>query len=124
MSGKHRTDGSTVGLPRAEAAAQEHARTAQRLDKLRRIAVRPLCAASFIAGASWIVQAWVSPVSVLAVLSTLLSPVSLAVAVVLTAVSSKHRPRREVRADWVIIGAALACAVFALARLARHMADL
>jgi hypothetical protein len=67
---------------------------------------------------------WVSLLSGLAIVSTLLSPVSVAVAVVLSAVSSKHRPLREVRIGWMLIVAALGCTAFALARLARHMAEL
>jgi len=108
---------------------EEHRRIASRLDRLRRTLVRPLCAPAFVAGLSWLAHGaarsaapvWLSR---LAMVSTLLSPLCLAIAFVLTVVPSRHRPLGEVRTDWVVMAATLGCTAFALAALARHMAEL
>ena len=122
---------------RSVTAGERHARMASRLERVRRALLRPLCTPSFVAGASWVAvmgaqgagwrsatHLWVSLLSRLAMIATLLSPVCVAVAVVLSAVSSSHRPPREVRTGWMVIVAALGCTGFALASLARHMAEL
>jgi hypothetical protein len=84
---------------------------------------------SFVAAISWggllAAQAsgWhgAAHLYLVAMVPTLLSPVCAAIAVVLTAVSSKHRPLAEVRLSWIMIGAALGCTGLALAALAHHM---
>jgi hypothetical protein len=113
---------------------ERHALAASRLNRLRERVVRPLCMPSFLAATSWMVllapQAFgrhggaplsSAPLHLLAMVSTLLSPVCVAMAVVLTAVSSRHRPLIEIRGAWVMIGASLVCTASALAALAHHM---
>jgi hypothetical protein len=118
--------------PSAEARGLQHARMAQRLDGLRRVSVLPLCLPSFLSAAMWTAAAgvggwrrapgpWPSMPYDVAVILTLVSPVCLAAAIVLTAISSKHGPFARVRGGWILIMAAAGCAGVALALLAGHM---
>lgn len=114
---------------------ERHALVANHLNRLREASVRPLCMPSFLAATSWALlmlaakasgghdaaHVWSGLPYLVAMASTLLSPVSAAIAVVLTAVSSTHRPFAEVRGAWVMIGAALGCTGLALAALAHQM---
>jgi hypothetical protein len=53
--------------------------------------------------------------------ATLIAPVTLGVAVVLTAISTAHRGLRSLLGSWIAVAIALACTAFALAALAGHM---
>jgi hypothetical protein len=55
-----------------------------------------------------------------AFISTLVSPVCLAMAIVLSAVSSKHEPLARVRSAWILVITAAGCATVALTFLAHH----
>jgi hypothetical protein len=109
-----------------------HELAAQRLDRLRETVVRPLCAPSFLAAASWAVLVAAGLIGsaaestpraralvLVAMASTMIAPVCLGVAIVLSVVSTTHR-HLGIRARWGIIGAAGCCALFALGLLARH----
>jgi hypothetical protein len=117
----------------AQARAQRHALMADRLDRLRRAGVPALCAPSFLAIAAWGVfltmpaARWLPGTSLqtsvppVAVALTLVSPVALAIAIVLSAVSSRHRPFGTVRGAWLLIAAAAGCTAAAATLLARHL---
>jgi hypothetical protein len=108
---------------------------ASRLNRLREASVRPLCVPSFLAATTWVLLLLAAKVSgghdaaglwsglpyLVAMASTLFSPVCAAIAVVLTAVSTTHRPFAEVRSSWTMIGAALVCTVLSFAALAHEV---
>jgi hypothetical protein len=118
--------------PSVDTRVLQHARMAQRLDGLRKAIVFPLCLPSFVSAAMWTAAAgvggwrrapgpWPSMPYDVAVILTLVSPVCLAAAIVLSAISSKHVPFAVVRGSWILILAAAGCAGAALALLAGHL---
>jgi hypothetical protein len=116
-----------------DAAALRHATNAERLDRLRTAVVPWFCAPAFVAIAGWVVYgvadaggsgasgSWRWLPYVAAVALSIASPVFVAIAAVLTAVSTKHRPLAQVRASWMLVGVAALGAAAAIGLLARHM---
>jgi len=103
---------------------------AQRLERLRSAAVPWLCIPPYVAAAFWMAikvasggggAGLLASARDIGTIAALVSPLCVAMAIVLTAVSSMHEPFARVRVAWILILAAAGCTVVALVSLVHHV---